>query len=90
MEELDVVEILLWFWRTLSLTWSLTLGGLGLCGATFGEDLWRLDDDLDALLYWLMTWRLGARGASLDWTLGDLVDVELDVELIVELGAGDM
>ena len=50
--------------------------------------IWRLDDDLDALLYQLMTLRLGAGGASLDWTLGDLVDVELDVELIEELGAG--
>ena len=43
LEELDVVEILLWFWRTLSLIWSLTFGGLGLYGATLGEDLWRLE-----------------------------------------------
>ena len=73
-------------WRVVTLEelgglWHYTWRGHG----GFVDDLVSLIDDMEVFL-----WRLGAWGASLDWTLGDLVDVELDVELIVELGARGM
>ena len=86
LEELDVVEILLWFCRTLSLTWSLTFGGLGLCGATLGEDLRRLvlAWGFDHIwIVWRLTWRLDS------WILRDLSTWELVVTRIDDVAISD-
>ena len=66
------------------LHFSISLGGL-----YFGIGLlmtWSIEE----LLFggFAHSWRLGAWGASLGWTLGGLDDVELVLELIVELGVG--
>ena len=50
---MDILEELGGLWRY---TWRERI-----CGG--------FDGDVDALLYWLMTWRLGAWGGSLVWSL---------------------